>query len=116
MSNFMYLFRGGDDDFNSWTPEEQGAHMAVWEKWMGDLAQQGKLLGGERLFDEGKIVRDKGEIVTDGPFVEASEMLGGYVIVVASDMKEAVQMSKSCPIFDYKGAFVEVREIMTKEE
>lgn len=116
MSNFLYLFRGGDDDFNTWTPEEQGAHMEVWQKWMGDLAQKGQLLGGERLFDEGKIVRDRGEIITDGPFAEASEMVGGYVIVVAKDMNEALEISKSCPIFDYKGAFVEVREMMNPEQ
>lgn len=116
MSNFMYLFRGGDEDFNGWTPEEQASHMSVWEKWMGDLAQQGKLLGGERLFDEGKVVKNKGEIVIDGPFVEASEILGGYVIVSVEDMDAAVALSKSCPIFDYKGAFVEVREIMSTEE
>ncbi|MFY0629056.1 MAG: hypothetical protein JXR05_01675 [Flavobacteriaceae bacterium] len=115
MSNFLYLFRGGDEDFNSWTPEEQQAHMLVWEKWMGDLAQKGKLLGGEQLSWEGKVVKDKGEIITDGPFIEAAEMVGGYVIIVADDMNEAVQMSKSCPIFDYKGAFVEVREVMSKE-
>ncbi|MEQ6124282.1 YciI family protein [Pseudotenacibaculum sp. MALMAid0570] len=115
MSNFLYLFRGGDEDFNSWTPEQQQAHMLVWEEWMGNLAQKGKLLGGEQLFDGGKIVKDKGEIITDGPFVEGAEMVGGYVIVVAADLNEAVQMSKTCPIFDYKGAFVEVREIASKE-
>ena len=112
MSNFLYLFRGGDEDFGTWTPEEQQAHMLVWEQWMGNLAQQGKLLGGERLSDDGAVVRDKGEVVTDGPFIEAAEMIGGYVIVVANDLKEAIAMSKTCPIFDYKGAFVEVREVM----
>lgn len=113
MSNFLYLFRGGDEDLNSWTPEEQQAHMLVWEQWMGNMAQKGILLGGERLYDTGAVVRDKGEVVTDGPFIETTEMIGGYVIVVAKDLEEAVEMSKTCPIFDYKGAFVEVREVMT---
>ena len=116
MSNFLYLFRGGDEDFNTWTPEQQQAHMGVWEEWMGNLAQQGKLLGGERLFEEATIVKDKGEVITDGPFAEAAEMVGGYVIVVAKDKEEAIAMSKNCPIFDYKGAYIEVREVMSAEE
>ena len=116
MSNFLYLFRGGDEDFDSWTPEAQQNHMVVWEQWMGNLAQQGKLLGGERLFDSGTVVRDRGEVITDGPFVEGSEILGGYVIIVAKDQEEAIAMSKDCPIFDYKGAFVEIREIMSEEQ
>ena len=116
MSNFLYLFRGGDEDFGTWTPEEQQAHMLVWEQWMGDLAQQGKLLGGERLSNEGAVVKDKGEVITDGPFIEAAEMIGGYAMVVADDLKEAIALSKSCPIFDYKGAFLEVREVMNDEQ
>ncbi len=43
-------------------------------------------------------------------------MIGGYVIVVADDLKAAIEMSKDCPIFDYKGAFVEVREVMAGEQ
>jgi len=116
MSNFLYLFRGGDEDFNSWTPEEQGAHMQVWEKWMGGLAQEGKLIGGEQLFAEGAVVKNGGEVITDGPFAEGAEMIGGYVIVVANDLKEAISISKTCPIFDYKGAFVEVRQVMSNEQ
>lgn len=115
MNNFMYLFRGGDDHFSQMSPEEQGAHMLLWEKWMGDLAQKGLLSGGERLFDEGKVVKNRGEIIIDGPFAEGSEIVGGYVIVSANSMEEAIEMSKSCPIFDYKGAFVEVRKVASKE-
>jgi hypothetical protein len=116
MSNFLYLFRGGDEDLNSWTPEAQQAHMLEWEKWMGDLAQKGQLVAGDQLTSDGTIVRDRGEVITDGPFAEAAEMVGGYVIVTAKDSKEAAEMVKSCPIFDYKGAFVEIREIMSSEE
>ena len=112
----MYLFRGGDEDLNSWTPEAQQAHMLEWEKWMGDLAQKGKLIGGDRLLDGGTVVKNRGEVITDGPFVEAAEMVGGYVSVTAKDKEEAIELVKSCPIFDYIGGFVEIREIMSSEE
>ena len=116
MSNFLYLFRGGDEDLNSWTPEAQQAHMLEWEKWMGNLAEKGQLIGGDQLTAEETIVRDRGEVITDGPFAEAAEMVGGYVIVSAKDKNQAIEMLKTCPIFDYEGAFVEIREIMSSEE
>ena len=48
MSNFLYLFRGGDESFNKLSQEEKQAHMEVWGKWMGELQEKGKLL--DRVF------------------------------------------------------------------
>ena len=49
--------------------------------------------------------------MTDGPFAEAKDVIGGYTIVEASDIDQAVELSKGCPIFEDGGA-VEVRPIM----
>ena len=115
MSNFLYLFRGGDDAYNEMTQEERQAHMQVWGSWMGELQQKGQLVDGLPLSEDGKVVRNRGEIVTNGPFVEGAEMVGGYLIVTARSLDEAVEISKGCPIFDYNGSFVEVREILSME-
>lgn len=115
MSNFLYLFRGGDDAFDKLSQEEKQAHMQVWGEWMGGLQEQGKLIDGMPLDKDGKVVQNRGEVVTNGPFAEGAEMVGGYLIVVAKDLDEAVEISKGCPIFDYEGSFVEVREILTME-
>ncbi|MCR9265571.1 MAG: YciI family protein [Flavobacteriaceae bacterium] len=115
MSNFLYLFRGGDDAFDKLSQEEKQAHMEVWGAWMGGLKEKGKLLDGLPLGKDGKVVSNKGEVVTNGPFAEGAEMVGGYLIVSAKDYDEAVEISKGCPIFDYEGSFVEVREILSME-
>lgn len=115
MSNFLYLFRGGDDAYSKLSSEEQQAHMQVWGQWMGGLQEKGKLVDGEPLSQDGKVVKNKGEIVTNGPFAEGAEVVGGYLIVSADSMGEAVEISKGCPIFDYEGSNVEVREIMTMD-
>lgn len=115
MSNFLYLFRGGDDHFATFSQEEKQAHMMVWQKWMGGLAQEGKLVDGLPLAPEGKVVVNRGEVITDGPFAEGEEMVGGYLIVTAKDMEEAVEISKGCPIFDYNGSTLEIREILSDE-
>lgn len=115
MSNFLYLFRGGDNAFHKLSQEEREAHMQLWGKWMGGLQEKGKLVDGEPLSQDGKVVKNRGEIVTNGPYAEGAEMVGGYLIVSAKDIEEATEISKGCPIFDYEGSFVEVREILTME-
>jgi len=116
MSNFLYLFRGGEASFEKLSQEEKQAHMQVWGTWMGKLQEKGKLLDGFPLVADGKVVRNKGELVTNGPFAEGAELVGGYLIISAKDIDEAVAISKECPIFDYEGSNVEVREVLTMED
>ena len=110
MKQFMYLLRGGDN-LNELSPEEMEAHMGKWKKWMGGLAEEGKLAGGLPLSKEGKQVT-KGDLVTDGPFAAGKEVVGGYIIVNANSMEEAIETSLGCPILKEKDGNVEVREIM----
>jgi hypothetical protein len=108
MEKFIYLFRGGLDSRLS--PEAMQAHMQKWMVWMESLGKKGNLVGGEPLQPSGKQVSGKNKAVTDGPFVEAKEMVGGYLIVNAKDIDEAVEISKGCPIFEMDGK-LEVRPI-----
>ena len=114
MTKFMFLFRGGDARRAEQSPEEMQAHMEIWKNWMGGLAAQGKLIDGLPLGKEGKVVAKAGATITDGPFAEGNEIVGGYLIVNANDETEAVEISKGCPIYDHDGT-VEVREIMSMD-
>jgi len=112
MSNFLFLFRGGDATRLDQSPEEMQEHMQKWGAWMGALKEKGKLVDGLPLSKEGKVVQNAGELITDGPFAEGAEVVGGYLIVTADDLDGAVEISKKCPIFEHNGN-VEVREIMS---
>ena len=112
MKQFMYLLRGGKS-MDTFSPEEMEAHMGEWKAWMGGLAEQGKLAGGLPLSKEGKQVTGGGSIIHDGPFAEGKEVVGGYIIVNAETMDEAIQLSKACPIHQENEAVVEIREIMS---
>lgn len=114
MSNFLYLFRGGHDGWTDLSQEEKQDHMQLWGKWMGELKEKGQLLDGLPLAEDGKVVEKKGEIITNGPFAEGAEVVGGYLIVSAEDLDEAVELSKGCPIFE-NGGNVEVRQIMSMD-
>ena len=107
----MYLFRGGDNHAHNATETEVAAqNMQKWVQWMESLGQKGILVGGEPLQPTGKQVNGSKKTIIDGPFVEAKELVGGYLIVNAKDINDAVEISKGCPIFNFDGN-VEIREV-----
>jgi hypothetical protein len=112
MSEYILLFRGGDSarTEDQQSPEKWQAHMQKWMQWMGELTEQGKLIGAQPLKVDGKVVAGKNKVVTDGPFVEGKEMVGGYLICKAESLDEAIEISKGCPVLEHDG-IVEVREI-----
>lgn len=92
------------------SPEEMQAIMQQWNDWLGGIAAQDKLIGSEALGKQGKLLKDR-EVVSDGPYAEVKEYIGGYAIVKANDFEEAVEISKGCPIFE-GGGTLEVRDVM----
>lgn len=114
MEKFMFLFRGGDTHVhNAKDSEEVKAYIQSWDIWMQGLGQQGILAGGEPLQTTGILIQGKNKVVTNGPYLDAKEMVGGFLIVNAKDMVEAVEISKGCPIFKEDGK-VEVRQIQKR--
>ncbi len=112
MKDFLLLFRGGETerDAQQKSPELWKAHVMKWKTWMESLGKQGKLISGKPLNKEGTVIRGKKKLVTDGPFAESKEIVGGYLMIKAKDLKEAVELSKGCPLFEHDG-IVEVREL-----
>jgi hypothetical protein len=109
MSEFVYLYRGGQRDTS---PEAIQQMMQRWMTWLKSLAEKGHIKDqGQPLDRTGKLVKGKQKIVTDGPFAETKDVIGGYTLVLAKDLDQAVELSKGCPIFETDGA-VEVRPVL----
>jgi hypothetical protein len=109
MGEFVYLYRGGE---TGRSPERMQQMMQKWMAWMKELGQNGHIKDqGQPLERTGKLVRGKQKTVTDGPFAEAKDIVGGYTLIEARDLDQAVELSKGCPIFESEGA-VEVRPVM----
>lgn len=109
MAEFLYLYRGGS---RGATAEESEQIMQKWMNWFKELTASGNLKdGGQPLESEGKVVRDKRGTVTDGPFAEAKDLVGGYTLVEAESLGRAAELAQGCPILERQG-FVEVRPIM----
>ena len=114
MQEFMMIFRNEKTEGAAMPSEEQmQAAMKHWKSWIGEIAAQGKYVGTNRLLPIGKTIKPNNTII-DGPFAEAKEMIGGYLIVKASSLDEAVEMAKSCPNLLF-GGNVEVRNLMPIE-
>jgi len=108
MKEFMFLFRQPKIDHSKVTPKEMQAISNKWKEWVEGIAAQGKLVGqGSRLSTDGKVLKPGG-VVTDGPFVEIKERLGGYIVVSAENIDEAVTLAHGCPTLDADGS-VEIR-------
>jgi hypothetical protein len=109
MADYLYIYRGGQRD---WSAEEGQKIMEKWMAWFKDLTATGNLKdGGQPLEPEGKVVNGKGGTVTDGPYAEAKDLVGGYTLIAADSLAHAAELAKGCPILERGGA-VEVRPIM----
>jgi len=112
MSDYLLLFRGGDaqrtDEQKD--PIKWQAHLMKWKTWMDSLAQKGKFIGGQPLGIDGSVITGSKKTVTDGPFTEGKEIVGGYVMIRANDKGEAIELSKGCPLLEHEGT-IEVREL-----
>ena len=109
MSDFVYLYRGGE---RGGSPEQMQQVLQKWMAWFKDLADKGHIQDrGQPLERAGKLVTGKQKAVTDGPFTESKDVVGGYTLIRARDLEQAVELSKGCPILDREG-MVEVRPVM----
>ncbi len=105
----MFIFHGGMPSDAS--PEQMQANMGKWFAWIEKLSKDGKYVSGEPLLPGGKLIQGKNRSVTDGPYTEGKELVGGFFIVNATDINEAVKLCDDYP--DYKiGGSIQVRQVL----
>jgi len=109
-SDFLLLFRHPGDSPDR-SPDEMQQIFGRWVAWMKEMKAKDQFVVADRLEDGGKVLRGPtGSSVTDGPFAESKEIVGGFVIVKADSLAEATTIARGCPGFAY-GTIVEVRPI-----
>ncbi|HEY3928324.1 MAG TPA: YciI family protein [Candidatus Koribacter sp.] len=112
MATFMILLYGDPKNWMTMSPEQMQQAMLKYWAWGKKMREQGRLLGSNKLTDgQGRVIRGKANPrVTDGPFTEGKEFLGGYYMFTADSYDHAVELSRDHPQLEYGGT-VEVREI-----
>jgi len=113
MPNYMLLLHNRLDRPRPSSPDEFAAMMKAYMAWTDKIRAEGRHKGGQKLAENaGKIMRsDGGRVtITDGPYAESKEIVGGFYVISAKDYKEACQVAEGSPHLKYGGR-IEVREI-----
>jgi hypothetical protein len=109
-NGYMLLYRS-DEFYNTLSQKELHTLMNENNVWIQKLTAQGKVKPGRALERKGAIVAGKnGRVVTDGPFAESKEAVGGYLLVDVETLDEAIAIAQSIPGLAYGGS-IEVRPI-----
>ena len=107
MSQFIFLYRGGE---RAQSPAGMQQQMQKWMTWLKQLGEKGHVKDpGQPLDRGGKVVKGKQKTITDGPYAE-KDLVGGYTLIEARDLAQAAELSLGCPIFETNG-MVEVRPV-----
>jgi len=109
-NGYMLIFRGSDW-YKGLSPEQMQQVADTWMAWFNRLKEEGKCIAGNPLEPAGKIVSGKnGRVLSDGPFAESKETIGGYFLLRVGSLDEAVAIAQQCPGLPY-GIRVEVRPV-----
>ncbi len=117
MKKFMLNFRMSAQaaaSMDSVSPEQMAESLQQWSSWIAESINSGKFVATNRLDSGGVVLTGPNAVVSDGPYIEVKDFLGGYIIITASDIEEASAYAKGCPILQI-GGNVEIRPIMSLE-
>ena len=110
MNEYILIFRH-EDGSKIASPEQMQVWMKQTMDWIGGIAAQNKFKSGTGLpFADARVVRSN-KVVTNGPFGDIKETIGGFIIVKAESVEEAVEFAKGSPVLQGEGNTVEVRRI-----
>jgi hypothetical protein len=110
MDEYVLIMRH-EDGKKVASPEQIQVWMKHTMDWIGGIAAQNKFVSGTGLpFDDARVVRHN-KVVTNGPFGEIKETIGGLITVRANSVEEAVAFAKGCPVLQGEGNSVEVRKV-----
>lgn len=111
MDEFLLIFRH-EDGSKVASPEQMQEWMEQTMEWLADIADQDKLVshGKGLLFDDSRVVHHN-KIVTDGPYGDIKETIGGFVVVKAESVDEAAELAKGSPVLHGEGNTIEIRKV-----
>jgi len=113
MHDFLLILHDPvDSKFSELSPEQMQTVIARYGQWAGEMASQGRLKGGNKLEDgtARHLTANAGQLkISDGPFPETKEVVGGYFVISAASIDEAVALTSTCPHLDF--GRIEVRRI-----
>jgi len=111
-SPYLLIFRNtGPENYRRLSPDQRQQVITDWNAWFEGLLAEGKAVEGQPLEPETRVVTGPGgNRVTDGPFPETKEAIGGYVKLMVRNLDEATTIARRHPALEY-GMIIEVRAL-----
>jgi hypothetical protein len=114
MDEYILIFRHQDGTKIA-SPEQMQIWMKQTMDWIAGITAKNKFISGTGIpFDDAKVVWHN-NVVTNGPFGEIKETIGGFIMVKADSVEEAVEFAKGAPVLQGEGNSVEVRKIAKRD-
>src|SRR5207253_2733545 len=104
MKEFLLLIKG--NEMHIIPEEEKQRRLSEYRAWMMKMLDEKRYVGGQSLEPVGYHIKDKNTVITDGPYIEPKELIGGFVIIRAQSMDEAADIALSCPLLNYYEIYV----------
>ena len=112
MAKYMLILGGADLDKRSGNPELAVQMFDRFTAWLGKLREAGHNPAAHKLQDQtGARLTVRGGQVTEGPFMESKEAVGGAVLIEAASLQEAIAVGRGCPVLEIQNVYVEVRVV-----
>lgn len=110
--DFLLLVRETTPEaYDVMSPAQRRESLDRWNAWVDGMAARGRLRDGQPLQSSARLVSGaRGERVTDGPFAEAKELVGGYFVLTGVTLEDVTEIARRCPNLPY-GMTVEIRPI-----
>ena len=112
MPKFVLLLRDAGANYPNMSPEQMQAIVQRYVAWRAKVQKDGRSIMGHKLRDTGGRVlsgNGTGLKVTDGPYAEAREVMGGLFVIEAGSYDEVAELAKDCPHLDFGS--IEIREV-----
>jgi hypothetical protein len=111
MTEFLYLYRGSERVNSALSPQQMQDYLQRFQSWIISLTKAGKISSCGPLASGGRTMVGPKAVVSDGPYTESKDLVGGYTVLTAKDLDEAAEIARGCPFLDVGGT-VEIRAVL----
>ena len=112
MADFLYLYRGTEPVAAALSPQQMQDYLRRFQEWIVSLTNAGKISSCGPLAQGGRTLAGPRALMTDGPYAEAKDLIGGYTVISAENLDEATEIARGCP-FLVVGGTVEIRPVLS---
>ena len=112
MADFLYLYRGSERVNAALSPQQMQEYLQRFQGWIASLTKASKISSCGPLAAGARTINGPTAEVSDGPYAEAKDLIGGYTVLNASDFDEATEIARGCPFLNV-GGIVEIRSVLS---